>query len=110
MLSEYNVSTVAEVGFIGFKNEKLLEAASEAKFDILLTIDKNIDSQQNIENYSIALVIFDVLFVILFICGFLLVFHLFFFLLCYFFFLLLLNYFFFFFFFFIYIIIIFLLL
>ncbi|MEL6824039.1 MAG: hypothetical protein AAFP70_19960, partial [Calditrichota bacterium] len=32
----------------------------EAKFDILLTIDKNIDSQQNIENYSIALVIFDV--------------------------------------------------
>lgn len=60
-LKDYEVYTVAEMGFSGLKNGKLLTNAEQAGFDILLTIDKSIDKQQNISNYSITIVIIDVL-------------------------------------------------
>ncbi len=60
-LSEFEVYTVGEMGFSGLKNGELLAEAEKQGFDILLTIDKNIDSQQNIGKYSLSLVIFDVL-------------------------------------------------
>lgn len=59
-ISDLEVSTVAEMGFKGLKNGKLLKAAEEAGFDILLTIDKNIDYQQNISKFQLILVVFDV--------------------------------------------------
>jgi len=60
-LKEYEVNTVPEMGFSGLKNGKLLTQAEKSGFDILLTIDKNIDYQQNISKYQITIVIFDVL-------------------------------------------------
>ncbi|MEO1218685.1 MAG: DUF5615 family PIN-like protein [Bacteroidota bacterium] len=60
-LSEFEVYTVAEMGFNGLKNGKLLTQADKNGFDIVLTIDKNIDSQQNISKYELSLVILNVL-------------------------------------------------
>lgn len=37
----------------------MLKAAVERNFDILLTIDKNIDYQQNVGRFAIAIVILD---------------------------------------------------
>jgi predicted nuclease of predicted toxin-antitoxin system len=41
----------------GFKNGRLLEAAEEAGFDVLITVDQNIPDQQNMSGRKIALVI-----------------------------------------------------
>ncbi|MCW5924991.1 MAG: hypothetical protein KIS77_21905 [Saprospiraceae bacterium] len=51
---------MTETGLSGFKNGKLLAAAEQMGFDILLTIDKNIDYQQNISKCNLTLVVFDV--------------------------------------------------
>ena len=40
------------------KNGELLSAASE-KFDVLLTVDRNISYQQTIQNYDLALLIIE---------------------------------------------------
>ncbi len=58
-LNEFEVVTVPEASFSGLKNGKLLKAAVEGGFDILLTIDKNIDYQQNVSKFAIAIVILD---------------------------------------------------
>ncbi len=60
LLEGYEVYTVTEIGWSGLKNGKLLQKACDASFDILLTIDKNIDSQQNIAHFPISLVMLDV--------------------------------------------------
>ena len=59
LLIGHDVMTVADMEFQGLKNGKLLAAAQQTGFDVLLTIDKNIDSQQNISKYDLALVIFQ---------------------------------------------------
>jgi hypothetical protein len=41
----------------GFKNGRLLEAAEEAGFDVLITVDQNNPDQQNMSGRKIALVI-----------------------------------------------------
>lgn len=61
LLPDLEVYTVAEMGFSGLKNGKLLTQAEKGGFDILLTIDKNIDSQQNISKYALSLVILNVM-------------------------------------------------
>ena len=61
LFEQYEVTTVPEMGFDGLKNGKLLTATEEAGFDILLTIDKNMNYQQNISKYDLILVVFDVL-------------------------------------------------
>lgn len=60
-LQEYEVFTVTEMGFGGMKNGKLLATAQGSGFDMLLTIDKNIDSQQNIANFDLSVVVLDVI-------------------------------------------------
>jgi len=52
----HDVQTVAEAGFRGLKNGALLRAASGA-FDALITVDRNLQYQQNIRTLDIALVI-----------------------------------------------------
>ena len=52
----HEVSTVAEVGFRGLKNGALLQAASEA-FDVLITVDRNLPFQQNINTLPIAVLL-----------------------------------------------------
>ncbi len=59
-LTSYEVVTVTEVGLQGLKNGKLLSAAEKQGFDILLPIDKNMQFQQNIEQYEVAVVVLDV--------------------------------------------------
>ena len=50
------VETVQYRGWKGLKNGKLLSAA-EAAFDVLVTMDKNLPYQQNIDRYDIAVII-----------------------------------------------------
>jgi predicted nuclease of predicted toxin-antitoxin system len=52
----HDARTVAEVGLQGLKNGALLERAS-LEFDVLITVDQNIPSQQNAANLAIAVVI-----------------------------------------------------
>ena len=55
-LEEFDVSTVSEMRWSGIKNGKLMTLCVENNFDILLTVDKNLMFQQNIENYSLTIV------------------------------------------------------
>lgn len=51
--------TVSELGWSGVKNGELLALCAENKFDILITIDKNIIHQQNIKNYDLTVVVLN---------------------------------------------------
>jgi len=53
------VLTVREQGWLGFKNGTLMSHASNSGFNIFLTIDKNLQYQQNISDYKLAVVILD---------------------------------------------------
>lgn len=50
--------TVHQMGWSGIKNGHLL-ALAETVFDVLITVDKNLQYQQNIANYNIAIVVLD---------------------------------------------------
>lgn len=50
------VKTVPEMGWAGTKNGKLLRLV-EAEFDILLTNDQNIEHQQNLQQFDLAIVV-----------------------------------------------------
>jgi hypothetical protein len=52
----YEVTTVPQAGWAGLSNGELLTKAQH-KFDIFLTIDQNLSSQQNISKYEIAVVV-----------------------------------------------------
>ena len=60
LLTEFKVYTVPEMGFGGMKNGKLLMRAAASGFDILLTIDKNMDYQQNIGKHELTIVVLNV--------------------------------------------------
>ncbi len=50
---EFEVKTVVEMNWSGLKNGNLMKVAVEENFDVLLTIDKNLEFQQNIKNTSL---------------------------------------------------------
>ena len=52
----YEVLTVEEAGFKGLKNGRLLEAAS-GQYEVLITVDQNLQYQQNLQNFSIAVIV-----------------------------------------------------
>jgi hypothetical protein len=52
----HDVSTIEQAGFKGLKNGDLLRAA-EGKFEVLITVDKNIEYQQNTAALPLAIVI-----------------------------------------------------
>ena len=52
----HNVSTIDDAGFKGLKNGELLEAAS-AVFDVLVTVDQNLQFQQNLKNFDVAIIV-----------------------------------------------------
>ena len=56
-LSEHEVVTVREMGWSGIKNGKLSTLCVENQFEIFLTIDKNLQYQQNIDKYTLTIVI-----------------------------------------------------
>jgi predicted nuclease of predicted toxin-antitoxin system len=58
-LEEFEVFTVRELGLSGIKNGKLMTYCVENQFYILLTIDKNIMYQQNLDKYPITIVVLN---------------------------------------------------
>jgi predicted nuclease of predicted toxin-antitoxin system len=54
---EFEVFTVRELGLSGIKNGQLMAYCVENKIDILLTIDKNLVHQQNLEKYPLTIVV-----------------------------------------------------
>lgn len=52
----FEVFTIDEAGFKGLKNGNLIRAASGV-FEVLITVDKNIEHQQNKTNLPIAIII-----------------------------------------------------
>ena len=58
-LSEHEVVTVREMGWSGIKNGKLIALCVENQFDILLSIDKNLQYQQNLDKYALTIVILN---------------------------------------------------
>ena len=59
-LPEFEVKTVVEMNWSGLKNGSLMKVAVEENFDVLLTIDKNLEFQQNIKKYQLTIVVLDV--------------------------------------------------
>jgi len=59
-LTEFEIKTVVEMNWSGLKNGRLMNEAGEENFDVLLTIDKNLEHQQNMNKYEIAVVVLDV--------------------------------------------------
>ena len=53
---EHEVETVRERGWIGKRNGELLRAAAPS-FDVLLTMDRGIEYQQNLPTFDIAVVL-----------------------------------------------------
>ena len=55
-LPDHEVKTTAEAGWAGVTNGALLRVA-EKDFDLLLTVDRNMEYQQNFTGVSIAVVV-----------------------------------------------------
>lgn len=53
----HEVSAVQELGWSGVVNGELLRLASESSFEVLITIDKNLEFQQNIKKYQLIIVV-----------------------------------------------------
>jgi predicted nuclease of predicted toxin-antitoxin system len=53
---DYEISTIDEAGLKGLKNGSLIRAASDV-FQVLITVDKNIEHQQNKKDLPISIVI-----------------------------------------------------
>ena len=58
-LNNFDVFTVRELELSGIKNGKLMAFCSDNNFDVLLTIDKNLMFQQNLEKYPVIIVVFN---------------------------------------------------
>ena len=52
----HEVRTVAEVGWAGVKNGDLLRLAATA-FDVLITVDRNLEYQQSFKGVSLAVIV-----------------------------------------------------
>lgn len=57
-LPDHEVKTVAEAGWAGIKNGALLALAA-TRFDVLLTVDRNLEYQQNFSGLTIAVIVVD---------------------------------------------------
>ena len=57
-LPGHQVKTVGEAGWAGVKNGALLERAV-GQFDVLLTVDRNMEYQQNFFGVELAVIIVD---------------------------------------------------
>jgi len=52
----HEVKSVPRLGWAGLKNGKLLARATQEKFDVLLTMDGSMASQQNLAKIKLAIV------------------------------------------------------
>ena len=58
LLPDHAVRTVVEMGWSGAKNGSLLALAAE-NFDAFITVDKNLQYQQNLTTLPLAVVVLD---------------------------------------------------
>jgi len=58
-LDEFEVFTVIELGLSGIKNGMLMTYCVENNFDLLLTIDKNLMFQQNLDQYPVIIAVLN---------------------------------------------------
>jgi hypothetical protein len=56
LLIDCNVSTAVEMGWERLTNGELLAAAQAAGFDVLVTADKSLQYQQNLQSRQIAII------------------------------------------------------
>jgi predicted nuclease of predicted toxin-antitoxin system len=54
---DHHCQTARYANLAGLKNGRLLEAAEDAGFDVLITVDQNIPDQQNLTRRRIAVLI-----------------------------------------------------
>lgn len=52
----HEVTTVPEMGWASIKNGRLLRLA-ELSFEVFVTLDQNLEYQQNLDSYQIAIVV-----------------------------------------------------
>ena len=52
------VQTVAEMGWLGVKNGRLLDLAA-SQFDAFVTVDKNLQYQQNLTKLPVSVIVLD---------------------------------------------------
>ena len=57
---DHIVFTVQEMGWEGKKDKELLKLAVDEGFEIFITIDKNIEHQQNISEIRLGIIVFDI--------------------------------------------------
>ena len=57
-LPTHEVSTVLAEGWSGVKNGKLLTLAAQ-RFDVFITVDKNLPYQQNVQVLPISVIVLD---------------------------------------------------
>ena len=55
-LAEHDVKTVPQMGWAGIKNGELLTLA-EKKFDVFITVDRNLSFQQNLPKFNVAVLV-----------------------------------------------------
>ena len=60
-LRNHTVKTAAQQGWSTLRNSQLLESAEDARFDLLLSTDKNLVYQQNLAGRKIAVVVLGIL-------------------------------------------------
>ena len=53
----FDIKTVGDMGWSGTKNGGLLRIAADASFNALITVDKNIEHQQNLATLPIAVIV-----------------------------------------------------
>ena len=56
LLAEHDVHTAGDAGFSGLKNGDLVKAIVDS-YDVLITLDRNMQFQQNLKNSKIAVVV-----------------------------------------------------
>jgi predicted nuclease of predicted toxin-antitoxin system len=55
-LPGHEIKTVAEAGWAGVQNGELLQLAAK-EFDLLLTVDRNLEYQQNFAGLALAVIV-----------------------------------------------------
>lgn len=58
-LPGHTVRTAREMGWEKFENGVLIQTAADGKFDALLSIDKNIEYQQNLGTLPLPIIVLD---------------------------------------------------
>jgi hypothetical protein len=57
-LACYDCQTARYAGLAGLENGEILAAAENSKFDVVLTVDRGFEYQQNLKRRKIAVIIF----------------------------------------------------